>query len=104
MIVLDAGAFIALCKREKGAFELRRLLEINRRETFIHAVNSLEIFYGIERKYGRDQAERVWRIADRSKFITRDDFDRDFCATPRLSKTRIECPSPIRSPSLYRGA
>lgn len=78
MIVLDAGGFIAMCKREKGAFELRRLLEANRRETFIHAVNSLEIFYGIEREYGRDHAERVWRIADRSKIITRDDFDRDF--------------------------
>ncbi len=78
MIVLDAGGFIAMCKREKGAFELRRLLEANRRETYIHAVNSLEIFYGIQREYGREQAERVWRIADRCKIITREDFDRDF--------------------------
>ena len=78
MIVLDAGAFIALCKREKGAFEMRRLLDAHRKETFIHAVNSLEIFYGIERDYGRAQAERVWRIADRSNIVTRNDFDRDF--------------------------
>ena len=78
MIALDAGAFVAMCKREKGAFTMRRLLEAHRGETFIHTANSLEIFYGIERDYRRDQAERVWRIADRAKIVTRSDFDRDF--------------------------
>ncbi len=32
MIALDAGAFIAMCKREKGAFEMRRLLDAHRKE------------------------------------------------------------------------
>ncbi len=78
MIVLDAGAFIALCKREQGAFELRRLLDSHRRQIFVHAVNALEIFYGIERDFGRPYAERVWALMDRSHVQTCSDFDRDF--------------------------
>ena len=78
MIVLDAGAFMALCKREQGAFELRRLLDAHRKQTFVHAVNSLEIFYGIEREFGQPHAERVWKIMDKCNIATRSDFDRDF--------------------------
>lgn len=103
MIVLDAGAFIAMCKREKGAFELRRLLDAHRNETFLHAVNSLEIFYGIERDFGRPQAERVWRIADRSKIVTVTTSTAISCATPPSSKTRTGCLWQIRLPSLWRG-
>jgi predicted nucleic acid-binding protein len=78
MIVLDAGAMMALCKRENGAFNMRRLLEAHRPEVLVHAVNSLEIFYGIEREFGRPYAERVWNLMDKNDIQTRSDFDRPF--------------------------
>jgi len=78
MIVLDAGAIMALCKREQGAFAVRRLLAVHHPEVFIHAVNSLEIFYNIEREFGRPYAERVWNLMDKNDIQTRADVDRDF--------------------------
>ncbi len=89
MIVLDAGAFIALCKREPGAFEVRRLFDAHRKQIFVHAVNSLEIFYGAERDFGRPYAERVWKLMDRSNIQTRADFDRDFLRDAAFVKKRI---------------
>ena len=57
---------MALCKGEDGAFSMRRLLESHKPEVFVRAVNSLEIFYGIEREFGRPYAERVWALIDKN--------------------------------------
>lgn len=78
MIVLDSGAFLAMIKRESGASQMRRLLREHRGETFIHAAQLLEIYYGIQGGFGVPRAERVWVIADKNYVIQRNDFDRDF--------------------------
>lgn len=78
MIVLDANALIALVKREKGGDKVRQLLREHRGETFIHAAQLLEIYYGIEQDFGRARAERVWVMADKIGVLQRDDLDRDF--------------------------
>ncbi len=78
MIVLDAGAFLALVKREPGAATMRQILRIHHGETLIHAAQLLEIYYGIEQGFGRTYAERVWLAADKIGVLQRDDFDRDF--------------------------
>jgi len=44
----------------------------------IHAAQLLEIYYGIEKGFGRARAERVWEVADRIGVLQRDDLDRDF--------------------------
>ena len=88
MIALDAGAPMALFKREEGAAEMRRLLRAHREETFIHAVNFLEIFYNTEREFDRARAERVWDIVDRLKIQVRHDFDRDFLRDASFVKTQ----------------
>lgn len=76
MIVLDANALIAIFNREKGAVDARRLLRQHRGETFIHAMNFYEIFYGYERDVSRDYAERIWANIDKAKIIVRGDMDR----------------------------
>ena len=78
MIVLDSGAFLAMVKREPGGFEMRRLLRQHRGETFIHAAQLLEIYYGIQSGFGIARAERAWAVSDKNYVIQRSDFDRDF--------------------------
>ena len=78
MIVTDTGPWLALVRRETGAPEMRRLMRQHRDELFIHAVNFLEVFYTIEREYGRSYAERVWDLMDAVGVQVRSDCDRAF--------------------------
>lgn len=86
MIVLDAGVFLALIKQEKGASRMRQLLREHRGETWIHAAQLLEIYYGMEQGFGRARAERVWDIADNCGIKQRDDLDRDFLRDAAFAK------------------
>ena len=52
MIVFDSGAIVALFKAENGASVVRQLLVEHKGESFIHAVNLLEIHYNF--RYERD--------------------------------------------------
>lgn len=76
MIVLDANALIAIFNREAGAVNARRLLRQHRGETFIHAMNFYEVFYGYERDKGRAYAERIWANLDNAEIQVRNDMDR----------------------------
>lgn len=78
MIILDAGAFLALVKREKGGDQMRQLLRRHRGETWIHAAQLLEIYYGIRQGFGVERAERVWDVADKCGLRPRNDLDRNF--------------------------
>lgn len=92
MIVLDSGAFLAMVKREPGGLEMRRLLREHRGETFIHAAQLLEIYYGIQGGFGVPRAERVWVVADKNYVIQRNDFDRDFLRDAAFVKLMHKMP------------
>lgn len=76
MIVLDANALIAIFNGEPGAVNARRLLREHRGQTWIHAVNFYEVFYGYERDKGRAFAERIWRNIDNAEIQICNDLDR----------------------------
>ncbi len=76
MIVLDANALIAIFNRENGAVNARRFLRQHRGETWIHAMNFYEVFYGYERDMGRDFAERIWANMDKAEIQVCNDLDR----------------------------
>ncbi len=78
MIALDSGAFLAAVKSESGASVMRKLLREHSGQTFIHAANLLEIYYGIERDHGRQMAERVWLLIDKKLIRVSNDLDREF--------------------------
>lgn len=78
MIALDSGAFLAAVKSESGASAMPKLLREHSGQTFIHAANLLEIYYGIERDHGRQMAERVWLLIDKKLIRVSNDLDREF--------------------------
>ncbi len=87
MIVLDANALIAIFNREAGAVNARRLLRQHRGETWIHAVNFYEVFYGYERDVNRAFAERIWANLDNAKIQVCNDLDRPFLRDASFVKT-----------------
>lgn len=88
MIVLDAGALVALINSEPGAATVRQLLRANKGACFIHAVNLLEVYYGFERAKGATYAQRVLDLVERAGIETRGDFDRPFLEDAGHIKTQ----------------
>ena len=78
MIALDSGSFMALVKAEDGASAMRKLLREHSGQTFIHAANLLEIYYGIQREFGTHRAERVWLLMANKLVRVVEDMDRTF--------------------------
>lgn len=78
MIVLDSGPLIAGISLEEGADEMARLLKQHQGETFIHAVNLMEVSYHFERLGGANYASKILDAIEQSGVEIRGDFDRAF--------------------------
>jgi PIN domain nuclease of toxin-antitoxin system len=87
LIVLDAGAIVALINLEPGAATVRQLLRTHKGACVIHAVNLLEVFYGFQRPKGTAFAKRVLDLVEKSGVEVRGDFDRAFLMDAGLLKT-----------------
>jgi predicted nucleic acid-binding protein len=60
--VLDACALVAYISDEIGVDEVHKILESAKQgkcRVFMHAVNLLEVYYGIRREYGEYDAEKL---------------------------------------------
>ncbi len=90
MIVFDSGAIIALVNAEPGALLVRRLLRSHKGACVIHAVNTLEIFYGYERAKGTAFARRVLEMMAKAGIETRGDFDQSFLEDASFLKTNYK--------------
>ena len=78
MIVLDAGAVIALLRFEAGASMTRRLIREQRGQCCMHALNVCEIYYGFARASDVATAERAVQMLVGLGIIMREDMDAAF--------------------------
>jgi PIN domain nuclease of toxin-antitoxin system len=59
--VLDACAVLALLKKEQGADIVKNVVE-NDRETFLHSVTFLEVYYNLAKEFGINNADLFFEL------------------------------------------
>jgi predicted nucleic acid-binding protein len=61
--VLDACALIAYLAEEDGADVVQSILDLAEQgncRVFMHAINLLEVYYGVRKEYGEIAAQEMW--------------------------------------------
>ena len=86
--VLDACTLIAYLRREPGWIAVRELLSEGRTNSFIHAVNLVEVRYDMARVEGRERADIFIADLVQAGMTLSRDLDDEFCDVVAGLKSR----------------